>query len=163
MCTKSNPKIKLPYLLRFLHPLNSKRLKRRKIHESDIPHADQIYRASASQIFGVPVKKNGINGHLRQKGKVAELACGYGGSVGAMKAMGGGDLNMTDEELKQLVKEWRAASPNIVSLWHDIENTAKTAIICKYTQCTHGLTFTCKSGMGSLRRTAHYFYIKTKG
>ena len=64
-----------------------------------------------------------------------------------MKAMGGGDLNMTDEELKQLVEEWRVASPNIVSLWHDIEDTAKTAIICKDTQCTHGLTFNCKSGM----------------
>ena len=108
---------------------------------------EDIYCASASRIFGVPVKKNGINGHLRQKGKVAELACGYGGSVGAMKAMGGGDLNMTDEELKQLVDEWRVASPNIVSLWHDIENTAKAAIICKDTQYTHGLTFTCKSGM----------------
>ena len=74
-----------------------------------------IYCASASKIFGVPVVKHGINGHLRQKGKVAELACGYSGSVGAMKAMGGAE--MSDTELKQIVTDWRTASPHIVQLW----------------------------------------------
>lgn len=85
-----------------------------------------IYCASASKIFGVPVVKHGINGHLRQKGKVAELACGYGGSVGAMKQMGGAE--MSDAELKQLVTDWRTASPHIVQLWWDVERAALTAV-----------------------------------
>lgn len=85
-----------------------------------------IYCASASKIFGVPVVKHGINGHLRQKGKVAELACGYGGSVGAMKQMGGAE--MSDAELKQLVTDWRNASPHIVQLWWDVENAAIKAV-----------------------------------
>ena len=83
-----------------------------------------IYCASASKIFGVPVVKHGINGHLRQKGKVAELACGYSGSVGAMKAMGGAE--MSDTELKQIVTDWRTASPHIVQLWWDCSLPRKT-------------------------------------
>ena len=78
------------------------------------------------KIFGVPVVKHGINGHLRQKGKVAELACGYSGSVGAMKAMGGAE--MSDTELKQIVTDWRTASPHIVQLWWDVENAAIKAV-----------------------------------
>ena len=89
---------------------------------------EDIYCASASRIYGVPVVKHGENGHLRQKGKVAELACGYGGSVGAMKAMGGSDLGMTDDELQQIVDDWRAASPKIVRLWYDLQDAAISAI-----------------------------------
>ena len=103
-----------------------------------------IYCASASKIFGVPVVKHGINGHLRQKGKVAELACGYGGSVGAMKAMGGAE--MSDAELKQLVTDWRTASPHIVQLWWDVENAAIKAVRDKTETETHGLHFSYESG-----------------
>lgn len=91
---------------------------------------EDIYCASASRIYGVPVVKHGENGHLRQKGKIAELACGYQGSVGAMKAMGG--TNMSDEELKQIVDDWRKASPNIVRLWYELENAALDV-------CAHGM------------------------
>ena len=87
---------------------------------------EDIYCASASHIFGVPVVKHGENGHLRQKGKIAELACGYGGSVGAMKAMGGSEL--PDAELKQIVDDWRKASPHIVRLWYQLENAAMEAV-----------------------------------
>lgn len=105
---------------------------------------DDIYCASASRIFGVPVVKHGINGHLRQKGKVAELACGYGGSVGAMKAMGGS--NMTDEELKQIVTDWRQASPHIVQLWWDVESAAIKAVRQKTIAETHDIRFSYESG-----------------
>ena len=103
-----------------------------------------IYCASASKIFGVPVVKHGINGHLRQKGKVAELACGYGGSVGAMKAMGGAE--MSDTELKQIVTDWRTASPHIVQLWWDVENAAIKAVRDKTETETHGIHFSYESG-----------------
>ena len=103
-----------------------------------------IYCASASKIFGVPVVKHGINGHLRQKGKVAELACGYGGSVGAMKAMGGSE--MSDAELKQIVTDWRTASPHIVQLWWDVENAAIKAVRDKIETETHGIHFSYESG-----------------
>ena len=103
-----------------------------------------IYCASASKIFGVPVVKHGINGHLRQKGKVAELACGYGGSVGAMKAMGGSE--MSDAELKQIVTDWRTASPHIVQLWWDVENAAIKAVRDKTETETHGIHFSYESG-----------------
>lgn len=105
---------------------------------------EDIYCASASRIFGVPVVKHGENGHLRQKGKVAELACGYGGSVGAMKAMGGS--NMSDAELKQIVTDWRQASPNIVQLWWDVENAAIKAVRGKTAVETHGIHFSYESG-----------------
>ena len=108
-----------------------------------------IYCASASKIFGVPVVKHGINGHLRQKGKVAELACGYGGSVGAMKAMGGAE--MSDAELKQLVTDWRTASPHIVQLWWDVENAAIKAVRDKIETETHGIHFSYESGFLFIR------------
>lgn len=108
-----------------------------------------IYCASASKIFGVPVVKHGINGHLRQKGKVAELACGYGGSVGAMKAMGGAE--MSDAELKQLVTDWRTASPHIVQLWWDVERAALTAVREQLPTETHGFRFSYESGFLFIR------------
>ena len=108
-----------------------------------------IYCASASKIFGVPVVKHGINGHLRQKGKVAELACGYGGSVGAMKQMGGAE--MSDAELKQLVTDWRNASPHIVQLWWDVERAALTAVREQLPTETHGFRFSYESGFLFIR------------
>ena len=108
-----------------------------------------IYCASASKIFGVPVVKHGINGHLRQKGKVAELACGYGGSVGAMKAMGGAE--MSDAELKQLVTDWRTASPHIVQLWWDVERAALTAVREQRPTETHGFRFSYEAGILFIR------------
>lgn len=90
-----------------------------------------IYCASASQMFHVPVVKHGENGHLRQKGKVAELALGYGGGVNALKVMGGDKLGMTDEEMAETVEKWRAASPHVVRLWKDIEQAAIKAVVRK--------------------------------
>ena len=110
-------------------------------------NGEDIYCASASKMFGVPVVKHGINGELRQKGKVAELACGYGGSVGAMKAMGGDALNLSDAELKQIVTDWRDASPNIVKLWWAVDDAVKKAIKQKTTTATHGLQFSYQSKM----------------
>ena len=106
-----------------------------------------IYCASASQMFGVPVEKHGINGHLRQKGKIAELALGYGGSVGALKAMGALEMGLTEEELPPLVDAWRQANPNITRLWWDVDRAAMEAVRFKHTNETHGITFSCKSGM----------------
>lgn len=107
---------------------------------------EDIYCASASRIFGVPVVKHGENGHLRQKGKVAELACGYGGSVGAMKAMGADALGLSDAELKQIVTDWREASPHIVQLWWDVEAAAMKAVRQKTSAETHGIIFSYESG-----------------
>lgn len=107
---------------------------------------EDIYCASASRIFGVPVVKHGENGHLRQKGKVAELACGYGGSVGAMKAMGADALGLSDAELKQIVTDWREASPHIVQLWLDVEAAAMKAVRQKTSAETHGIIFSYESG-----------------
>ena len=87
-----------------------------------------IYCASASQMFGVPVEKHGINSHLRQKGKIAELALGYGGSVGALKSMGALDNGLQEEELQPLVNAWRQANPNIVHFWWDVDNAVKTTV-----------------------------------
>ena len=86
-----------------------------------------IYCASASKMFKVPVEKHGVNGHLRQKGKIAELALGYGGSVGAIKAFDKAG-SIPDDELQPLVKDWRAASPNITKFWWDVDRAAKKAI-----------------------------------
>ena len=107
---------------------------------------EDIYCASASRIFGVPVVKHGENGHLRQKGKVAELACGYGGSVGAMKAMGADALGLSDAELKQIVTDWREASPHIVQLWWDVEAAAMKAVRQKISAESHGIIFSYESG-----------------
>ena len=106
-----------------------------------------IYCASASQMFGVPVEKHGINAHLRQKGKIAELALGYGGSVGALKAMGALEMGLQEEELKPLVDAWRTANPMIVKLWWAVDDAVMTAIRTKSSTETHGIRFTCRSGM----------------
>ena len=106
-----------------------------------------IYCASASQMFGVPVKKHGINGHLRQKGKIAELALGYGGSVGALKAMGALEMGLQEEELKPLVNAWRTANPMIAKLWWAVDDAVMTAIRVKSSTETHGIRFTYQSGM----------------
>lgn len=109
-------------------------------------NGEDIYCASASKMFGVPVVKHGENGHLRQKGKVAELACGYGGSVGAMKAMGADALGLSDVELKQIVTDWREASPHITELWWAVDRAVKKAIKEKTTTETHRLKFSYESG-----------------
>lgn len=106
-----------------------------------------IYSASASQMFGVPVGKHGPNAELRQKGKIAELALGYGGSVGALTAMGALDMGLAEDELQPLVKAWREASPNIVQLWWDIGDAALEAVKFHCSKETHGIVFSCKSGM----------------
>lgn len=109
-------------------------------------NGEDIYCASATKMFGVPVVKHGENGHLRQKGKVAELACGYGGSVGAMKAMGADSLGLSDAELKQIVTDWREASPHITDLWWSVDRAVKKAVNEKTTAETYGLTFSYESG-----------------
>ena len=106
-----------------------------------------IYCASASQMFGVPVEKHGINGHLRQKGKIAELALGYGGSVGALKAMGALEMGLSEEELPPLVEAWRQSNPMITKLWWDVDRAAMEAVRYKHTNETHGITFSCRKGM----------------
>ncbi len=106
-----------------------------------------IYCASASQMFKVPVEKHGINGHLRQKGKIAELALGYGGSVGALKAMGALDMGLTEEELPPLVDAWRQSNPNIVKFWWNVDRAVMEAVKFKHTTSEYGLTFSCRSGM----------------
>lgn len=106
-----------------------------------------IYCASASQMFGVPVEKHGVNGHLRQKGKIAELALGYGGSVGALKAMGAIEMGLQEEELKPLVSAWRTANPMIVKLWWEVDRAVTRAVSDRTATETHGIRFTCQSGM----------------
>lgn len=106
-----------------------------------------IYCASASQMFGVPVEKHGVNGHLRQKGKIAELALGYGGSVGALKAMGAIEMGLQEEELKPLVDAWRTANPMIVKLWWEVDRAVTRAVSDRTATETHGIRFTCQSGM----------------
>ncbi len=106
-----------------------------------------IYCASASQMFGVPVEKHGINGHLRQKGKIAELALGYGGSVGALKSMGALDMGLTEDELKPLVDMWRNANPNIVKFWWDVDYAVKQAVKEHIPSKVGLLKFYYKSGM----------------
>ncbi|HEL2028660.1 TPA: DNA polymerase [Streptococcus suis] len=106
-----------------------------------------IYCMSASQMFGVPVEKHGQNSELRQKGKIAELACGYGGSVGALKAMGALDMGLTEEELQPLVNSWRLANPNIVLYWWDVDNAVKTAVKELIPTSTHGIQFEVKRGI----------------
>ena len=106
-----------------------------------------IYCASASQMFGVPVEKHGINSHLRQKGKIAELALGYGGSVGALKSMGALDNGLLEEELQPLVNAWRQANPNIVHFWWDVDNAVKTTVRQRIKTEVRGIRFSYKSGM----------------
>lgn len=106
-----------------------------------------IYCASASQMFKVPVEKHGINGHLRQKGKIAELALGYGGSTGALKAMGAIEMGLTEKELPPLVDAWRQSNPNIVKFWWAVDRAVMEAVKYKHTTSDYGLTFSCRSGM----------------
>lgn len=110
-----------------------------------------IYCASASAMFGVPVEKHGVNGHLRQKGKIAELALGYGGSVGALKAMGALDMGLFEEELQPLVDMWRSSNPNIVKFWWEVDRCVKECVKKKIPTETHGIRFFCQSGMLFIR------------
>jgi len=123
-----------------------------------------IYCASASQMFGVPVEKHGVNGHLRQKGKIAELALGYGGSVGALKAMGALEMGLSEEELQPLVSMWRESNPRIVQYWWKVDTAVKKAIKEHVTAEVGDVKFFWKSGMlfielPSGRRLA---YVKPK-
>ena len=123
-----------------------------------------IYCASASAMFHVPVEKHGVNGHLRQKGKIAELALGYGGAVGALKAMGALEMGIDEEELSTLVGAWRDANPAIVAFWWDVDRAALSAVADRTVSQTHGITFEYRSGMlfitlPSGRRLA---YVKPK-
>ena len=106
-----------------------------------------IYCASASQMFGVPVEKHGVNGHLRQKGKIAELALGYGGSVGALKAMGALEMGLQEDELPALVSAWRQANPKIVQFWWAVDRAVMDAVKNKTTMKTHGIIFSARNGM----------------
>ena len=114
-------------------------------------NGEDIYCASASKMFGVPVVKHGENGHLRQKGKISELACGFGGSVGAMKAMGADSLGLSDTELKQIVTDWREASPHITELWWAVDRAVKKAVKEKTATKTHGLLFSYEAGFLFIR------------
>lgn len=106
-----------------------------------------IYCASASQMFHVPVEKHGINGHLRQKGKIAELALGYGGPVGALKSMGALEMGLQEEELQPLVDAWRHSNPNIVQFWWDVDTAVKTAIKQHIQTSVNSIRFRHQSGM----------------
>lgn len=106
-----------------------------------------IYCMSASQMFGVPVEKHGHNADLRQKGKIAELACGYGGAVGALQAMGAIDMGLDEQELQPLVDSWRQANPNIVLFWWDVDKAVKTAVKYQKQTETHGIQFKVRKGM----------------
>ncbi|AGG07334.1 phage encoded DNA-directed DNA polymerase [Dehalococcoides mccartyi BTF08] len=107
---------------------------------------EDIYCATASQMFLVPVIKHGVNGELRQKGKVAELACGYGGSVGALKAMGALEMGLKESELQPIVDSWRGANPNIVKFWWAVDRAAKAAIRGKTHTTAYGVEFSYESG-----------------
>ena len=106
-----------------------------------------IYCASASQMFHVPVEKHGVNGHLRQKGKIAELALGYGGSVGALKSMGALEMGLAEEELQPLVSAWRDSNPSITEFWWAVDHAVKECIKKRVPTETHGIRFDYQSGM----------------
>ena len=106
-----------------------------------------IYCASASQMFHVPVEKHGVNGHLRQKGKIAELALGYGGSVGALKSMGALEMGLAEEELQPLVSAWRYSNPSITEFWWAVDRAVKECIKKRMPTETHGIRFDYQSGM----------------
>lgn len=106
-----------------------------------------IYCASASQMFHVPVEKNGVNGHLRQKGKIAELALGYGGSVGALKAMGATAMGIPEAELKPLVDAWRSSNPNITKFWWSVDRAVKYVVSTKQPYSGYGLRFSYEKGI----------------
>lgn len=123
-----------------------------------------IYCASASQMFHVPVEKHGVNGHLRQKGKIAELALGYGGSVGALTAMGALEMGLSEAELQPLVDAWRTSNPNITKFWWDIDAAVKDAVIYKTVRVTHGFKIYYHSGMLyiDLPSGRHLSYVKPR-
>lgn len=106
-----------------------------------------IYCSSASRMFGVPVEKHGVNSHLRQKGKIAELALGYGGSIGALKAMGAIEMGLSEEELQPLVTSWREANPHVTRFWWDVDAAVKKAVMYKTSVESHGFRFYYQSGM----------------
>ncbi|BAL01376.1 putative DNA polymerase [Oscillibacter valericigenes Sjm18-20] len=112
---------------------------------------EDIYCATASQMFHVPVVKHSVNSELRQKGKVAELACGYGGSVGALKAMGALEMGLKESELQPIVNSWRGANPNIVKFWWAVDRAAKAAIKGKTSTSAYGITFSYESGFLFIR------------
>lgn len=106
-----------------------------------------IYCASASQMFGVPVEKHGVNGHLRQKGKIAELALGYGGSIGALISMGALEKGLPEEDLQPLVSAWRNSNPMITAFWWNVDRAVKTAITQRRPTEVRGIRFFYKSAM----------------
>lgn len=106
-----------------------------------------IYCASASQMFRVPVEKHGVNGHLRQKGKIAELALGYGGGPAALASMGALEMGLAEEELPELVKMWRASNPAITAFWRDVERAALDAVRGIPSRLAHGLSFQREAGI----------------
>lgn len=127
-------------------------------------HGGDIYCASASQMFHVPVEKHGVNGHLRQKGKIAELALGYGGSVGALKAMGALEMGLEEAELKPLVSAWRQSNPHIVKFWWDIDRAVSNVVKTKSSHHLYGLTIFYQSGMLfiTLPSGRNLVYVKPK-
>ncbi len=133
---------------------------RQKVFEA----GGDIYCASASAMFHVPVVKHGVNGHLRQKGKIAELALGYGGSVGALKAMGALEMGIPEEELQPLVSMWRSSNLNIVKLWWDVDAAVMEAVEDKSATGTHGISFECTDGMLFLTLPSgrHLSYVKPR-
>ena len=110
-----------------------------------------IYCASASHMFGVPCEKHGVNAHLRQKGKIAELALGYGGSEGALKSMGALEMGLTEEELQPLVDSWRSANPSVVQLWWDVDQAVITTLRQRIQTEVRGIKFCYRSGMLFIR------------
>lgn len=110
-------------------------------------NGEDIYCQTASRMFGVPVEKHGINGHLRQKGKIATLACGYQGALGALKAMGGIDMGLSEDELQSIVNSWREANPNIVNLWWDIDAIVKRVVKTRVREKYKNLVFSYEKGI----------------
>lgn len=123
-----------------------------------------IYCSSASQMFGVPVEKHGVNGHLRQKGKIAELALGYGGSVGALKAMGALDMGVHEDELQPLVDAWRSSNPMVTTLWWDVDRAVKQCVHEHASVRTHNIVFTYKSGFLIIKLPSKrcLYYVKPR-
>ena len=127
-------------------------------------NGEDIYCRTASRMFGIPVEKHGVNGHLRQKGKIATLACGYQGALGALKAMGGIEMGLSEDELQSIVNSWREANPNIVRLWWDIDSVVKRVVKTRSKEEYKNLVISYEKGilfieLPSKRRLA---YPKTK-
>lgn len=110
-------------------------------------NGEDIYCRTASRMFGIPVEKHGVNGHLRQKGKIATLACGYQGALGALKAMGGIEMGLSEDELQSIVDSWREANPNIVSLWWDIDSVVKRVVKTRTKEKYNSLVISYEKGI----------------